>query len=682
MAPNVSYHCECSLGVVEQGKADSVPESASSQASTSTLPLLPSQYSPARYSFHSLQTLYYCTECLETRCQLCSQSEIVTHYCPACLFDVPSATVKAERNRCARNCFLCPVEGCGHLLTVTGTDPKDYGRMEAPEASVGVAPWFLSCQACKWDSKRAFRGGGGYVFEKSTGINAQVEAQRGPFPGQVEMDKLRSFYDSHLRKQNLSGARAASITGRSTTSLSKSKLLRDLPGLENSKYISGSRRAAALGLDKASASATRSENLPPYTSDLSTVSAEAFSKREEDRKKFTGELSSEQVGVASGIEDRWSSGWDQGPRSNHLVPQRVPLQTLSTLRCPGCRHILVKPDLKKSGFRFKIALQASLHLPEVCAHFKGVKVRSGRQSSSLNLREAEGRTRPQSMFLSAPEGGSSLRAGITKDEPSAEDSERLRTGKVYDYELTIANPDFNPIAVQIAVVQPMEASLNTHDTLKAGVDEAEAKKPIWTVQPSATRFSVKASDDMDVIDADLFGDLGLADEDDDLEEEAEEGSGPVGGTRRGKKGLGAGVLRKEGNRTVIALRLEVGVHAAEAAKSEREVEFALKVTFTSRQDPSESAASSKASVAEPSTGAGSGQNTRTRSFWTCVRLGMIEGRRKAPLAGSEPMTVTGETRQTAAESVTGINVELVGEEDRERSARLKKRRSELNLGST
>jgi hypothetical protein len=50
--------------------------------------------------------------------------------------------------------------------------------MEAPEASVGVAPWFLSCQACKWDSKRAFRGGGGYVFEKSAGINGESERER------------------------------------------------------------------------------------------------------------------------------------------------------------------------------------------------------------------------------------------------------------------------------------------------------------------------------------------------------------------------------------------------------------------------------------------------------------------------------------------------------------------------
>lgn len=391
------------------------------------------------------------------------------------------------------------------------------------------------------------------------------------------MDKLRSFYDSHLRKQNLSVGGGASTTARNATSLSKSKLLRDLPGLENSKYISGSRRAAALGLDKASASASRSENLPPYTSDISATSADVFSKREEDRNRFTNELRPAQIGLTSGVDDRWSSGWDQGPRSSHLVPQRVPLQTLSTLRCPGCRHILVKPDLKKAGYRFKIALQASLHLPEVRAHFKGVKVRTGRQSSSLNLRDVElpGRTRPQSMFLSAPDSGSGLRAGVTKDEQPAEDSERLCSGKVYDYELAFANPDFNPIAVQIAVVQPTTATSTLNDTVKAGGEEAEAPKPIWTVQPSATRFSVKASDDMDIIDADLFGDLGLADEDDDLEEEAEEGSGSAGGTKRGKRGLGAGVLRKEGNRTVIALRLEVGLHAAEAAKSDREVEVSL-----------------------------------------------------------------------------------------------------------
>lgn len=60
---------------------------------------------------------------------------------------------------------------------------------------------------------------------------------------------------------------------------------------------------------------------------------------------------------------------------------------------------------------------------------------------------------------------------------------------------------------------------------------------------------------------------------------------------------------------------------------------------------------------------------------------MIEGRRRAPPVGPEALIGAGTLGQTT-ESVTGVNVELVGEEDRERSARLKKRRSELSLGSS
>lgn len=89
---------------------------------------------------------------------------------------------------------------------------------------------------------------------------------------------------------------------------------------------------------------------------------------------------------------------------------------------------------------------------------------------------------------------------------------------------------------------------------------------------------------------------------------------------------------------------------------------------------------SKTSVSGTDKGSSSGQATRTRSFWTCVRLGMIEGRRSAAPAGPEPVSGASKLGQTAEEA-TAINVELVGEEDRERSARLKKRRSELNLGS-
>lgn len=189
MPPRVLYHCTCRYGVLQPPDSVTDPASARSSnhpqqnAESSTAaasravypPSLPSQSAASRYSFHPLSHLYFCGECTTSRCHLCAQSEIVTHYCPSCLFEVPSASVKSERSRCPRNCFLCPVEGCGSYLSVWATDPRDVTRLESVEASVGRPPYFLLCLQCKWDSKKGMRGRG-YVFEKPTGISSECLA--------------------------------------------------------------------------------------------------------------------------------------------------------------------------------------------------------------------------------------------------------------------------------------------------------------------------------------------------------------------------------------------------------------------------------------------------------------------------------------------------------------------------
>lgn len=185
-APRTLYRCPCRLGVLPDnlpasygaGAASKEADDPTAQASSSSSaspPLLPSQSASARYGFHPLPLLYFCADCLSPRCSLCAVSEIVTYYCPSCLFEVPSASVKAERNRCPRNCFLCPNAECGGYLNVIATDPESgsVGRLESAEASVGRPPYFLTCMRCKWDSKHGFAGRRGYQFEKPTGISGE-----------------------------------------------------------------------------------------------------------------------------------------------------------------------------------------------------------------------------------------------------------------------------------------------------------------------------------------------------------------------------------------------------------------------------------------------------------------------------------------------------------------------------
>ena len=47
------------------------------------------------------------------------------------------------------------------------------------------------------------------------------------------------------------------------------------------------------------------------------------------------------------------------------APQRIPLLTKPTKRCPDCRHILIQPESKAASVRYKIKLVASNYLPLV-----------------------------------------------------------------------------------------------------------------------------------------------------------------------------------------------------------------------------------------------------------------------------------------------------------------------------
>jgi hypothetical protein len=82
MAPTVDYHCPC--------------------LSHSTVPP-PPHLPSSSHSFHPLHSLFFCEECDAVRCNRCVSIEVSGYYCPNCLFEVPSASVRAEKNRSLRN---------------------------------------------------------------------------------------------------------------------------------------------------------------------------------------------------------------------------------------------------------------------------------------------------------------------------------------------------------------------------------------------------------------------------------------------------------------------------------------------------------------------------------------------------------------------------------------------------
>jgi dynactin-4 len=55
----------------------------------------------SNFSLFPLESLLWCTECHQMRCARCMVEEVVCWYCPSCLFEVPSSTVRSEGNRLA-----------------------------------------------------------------------------------------------------------------------------------------------------------------------------------------------------------------------------------------------------------------------------------------------------------------------------------------------------------------------------------------------------------------------------------------------------------------------------------------------------------------------------------------------------------------------------------------------------
>jgi dynactin 4 len=102
-------------------------------------------------------------------------------YCsPACLFEVPSASVKSEKNRCARNCFECPL--CSTVLSVVASAQSTLPPPTLPssasssttslmddQAEPSFAPqtskYHLYCGVCRWTSLEV-----GIQFDKPTGL--------------------------------------------------------------------------------------------------------------------------------------------------------------------------------------------------------------------------------------------------------------------------------------------------------------------------------------------------------------------------------------------------------------------------------------------------------------------------------------------------------------------------------
>ncbi|KAK0221596.1 dynactin subunit 4 [Armillaria fumosa] len=521
MAPSVLYHCRC--------------------LSSPSSPPPPPHLASSSHSFHPLHSLFFCEECDAVRCNRCVSVEVSGYYCPNCLFEVPSASVRAEKNRCnlfrcARNCFMCP--NCRNTLSVVSSDPPDPGdgRLSITMSTVGEPPFFLFCNHCRWDSAEV-----GITFEKPTGLAAQLQKFEDSAPDSLEFEKLKEHFEPVIRASSLSGVSSAvpssaahthHIRSNSITAAASAALSRDIPGV--SKYTPHTRSGRGAAKDKT----PNKDEMPEYKSRMDIESASHYgSGGGEADVDFMKHL--ENISEVASMEQRWTYSWATSSQSSDLRPLRIPLHSKRSKRCPACTHILIKPEQKAQSVRYKIKLVASNYLPAIT-----VAPPHQQQAPPDIARRTMNR--------------STVSAAVDDDGAAS----GMHAGKTYPFHLALANPLYDPIQVRLSVQRVHVA---------AG-DGEKARRPPFSISLPTSVFPIAAfaeawEYDEEDEDMDMFG------LDDD-----EIGLRPA----REKEGRGktktVGVLEKRANVTVVGGEVVLGKEAR------GNVKFNMLVTYTYRSD--------------------------------------------------------------------------------------------------
>ncbi|KAK4234463.1 dynactin subunit 4 [Achaetomium macrosporum] len=363
----------------------------------------------SNYSLYPLEYLLYCEDCHQIRCPRCVSEEIVTYYCPNCLFEVPSSTIKSEGNRCTRSCFQCPI--CIGPLAVTSVETKpDPGLLAATDntAAPHSGPYALTCSYCNWSSTEV-----GIKFDKPNSIHAQLAKLRnggttrltakerkerrkdpsyrsqaaattgsegGAGPGKEEkldletqFANLKSFYQRQLADPNSADTGLASLSDlgfSSPTSLSRIMSIYTGGSLQDKKAKSrvGAMREA-LESDEGLQIADLDESA-------------AIDKLQTDGHDGTASTA-QLLDQIPNLGEAHLHG-----RSRFLSELRpIPylLRAKRSKRCPVCRHIISKPEAKIQTTRFRIRLVAGSYIPSLAIRPLSLSSASSTSSSGASV---------------------------------------------------------------------------------------------------------------------------------------------------------------------------------------------------------------------------------------------------------------------------------------------------------
>ncbi|KAF8477330.1 dynactin p62 family-domain-containing protein [Kalaharituber pfeilii] len=352
--PGIYISCPCSDQVPPLSLSARAPRDYDPDEEEETDPLDP-RNPRSSFSLFPLEHLLYCEDCHQVRCPRCVQEEIVSYFCPSCLFEVPHSTVKTEGNRCTRNCFQCPI--CFASVTVTSSaEPSSTSLAPSGDrVPQPLGPYTLTCHYCHWSSREI-----GLEFEKPSNLTAQLAKQLKAAAGEKNKPKYAQFS-------------------------TQDELFSKLKAHYSSQGIgaSGSGLSASRGDDYGPSPGTLSRLMGLYTGGLAKRNISGLGTRGRDMSGKKTELTEmegvEEIGDEREIIERLMSvEFDETttlaqnlrqPHNPRFISQLRPIATLlrtkRSKRCRSCRHILVRPEPKVQSIRYRIKLVAMNYIPAI-----------------------------------------------------------------------------------------------------------------------------------------------------------------------------------------------------------------------------------------------------------------------------------------------------------------------------
>ncbi|OBT62301.1 hypothetical protein VE03_09034 [Pseudogymnoascus sp. 23342-1-I1] len=383
----------------------------------------------ANYSLYPIEHLLYCEICAQIRCQRCLVDEIVTWFCPNCLFEVPSSTVKTEGNRCTRSCFQCPI--CIAPLSLTG-----QAASNTLLGGVDSSHWVLSCASCSWSSSEI-----GIQFDRPNGIYSQLSRIRNG-GAVITPPKERALGKDIDRRPGERRSTLSKVTEHDTPEP-------DADEGEDTDPTPETRFANLRAFYQGQMSSHGSAERSAFTNDYSYASPNALSRimnlytsysspTPQKRTPQIREALSPSEGLrpipdpaaeAATILRLREEGWVGTPSTDQRAAQPFPtcdihstselrpspylLRTKRTKRCRTCKHIVVRPEAKVQTSRFRMKMLAASYIP------------------TLSIRPLPS---PASAAAAAAGGGGQL----------------LQPGATHQFVLTVRNPLYERVRVTLA----------------------------------------------------------------------------------------------------------------------------------------------------------------------------------------------------------------------------------------